>query len=79
MPPTLAESLGFAATDRVAVVHCDDIGLCHAANVGAFEALANGPATCGSIMVPCPWFCEAADRARQNTCPSPVPRTTRTP
>ncbi len=64
MPPTLAERLGFAARDRVAVVHVDDIGMCHAANEGAFEALANGPATCGSIMVPCPWFAEAAEGAR---------------
>jgi len=64
MPPTLAERLGFDPTDRVAIVHADDIGMCHAANEGAFEALANGPATCGSIMVPCPWFREAADHAR---------------
>ena len=60
MPPTLAERLGFAPTDRVAVLHCDDVGMCHAANEGAFEALTNGPATCGSIMVPCAWFEEAA-------------------
>lgn len=63
---TLAERLGFAATDRIAIVHADDIGMCHAANEGAFDALANGVVTCGSIMVPCPWFREAADRAREN-------------
>jgi predicted glycoside hydrolase/deacetylase ChbG (UPF0249 family) len=63
MPATLAERLGFAATDRVAVIHCDDIGMCHAANAGAFEALAGGPATCGSVMVPCPAFSEAAEIA----------------
>jgi hypothetical protein len=66
MSPSLAERLGFAATDRVAVIHCDDVGMCHAANEGAFEALRNGPATCGSIMVPCPWFEEAAELARAN-------------
>ena len=64
MPPTLAERLGFAPDARIAVVHADDIGMCHAANEGAFEALADGPASCGSIMVPCPWFPEAARRAR---------------
>jgi predicted glycoside hydrolase/deacetylase ChbG (UPF0249 family) len=63
MSGTLAERLGFAALDRVAVVHCDDIGMCHAANLGAFEALDRGPATCGSVMVPCPWFSEAARMA----------------
>lgn len=66
MPKSLAKRLGFAATDRVAVVHCDDIGMCHAANEGAFEALASGPATCGSIMVPCPWFGEAAEHAKNH-------------
>ncbi len=65
-PNGLAERLGFAATDRVAVVHADDIGMCHAANDGAFEALEQGVVTCGSIMVPCPWFPEAAARARAN-------------
>jgi len=60
----LAERLGFAADDRVAIVHVDDLGMCHAANTGGLEALATGPATCGSIMVPCPWFSEAAARAR---------------
>lgn len=62
----LAERLGFAATDRVAIVHADDIGMCHAANEGAFDALENGVVTCGSIMVPCPWFQEAAARACAN-------------
>jgi predicted glycoside hydrolase/deacetylase ChbG (UPF0249 family) len=64
MAEHLAERLGFAADERIAVVHCDDIGMCHAANEGAFAALASGPATCGSVMVPCPWFREAAARAR---------------
>ena len=64
MGETLAERLGFAPDDRIAVVHADDIGMCHAANEGAFEALLRGPASCGSIMVPCPWFREAAERAR---------------
>ena len=59
----LAQRLGFDAADRVAVVHADDIGMCHAANLGAFQALREGPATCGSIMVPCPWFQEAVDLA----------------
>lgn len=63
--PTLAERLGFAAADRVAIVHVDDLGMCHAANEGGFEALVRGPATCGSVMVPCPWFVEAAERARR--------------
>ena len=65
MAATLGERLGFAAEERIAMVHCDDIGMCHAANVGAFEALDAGPANCGSLMVPCPWFTEAAEMAAE--------------
>ena len=64
MAASLSERLGFRADERIAVVHCDDIGMCHAANQGAFAALHHGPATCGSLMVPCPAFPEAAQIAR---------------
>jgi hypothetical protein len=64
MSRTLAERLGFDAADRVAIVHADDIGMCHAANAGAFQVLRVGSATCGSIMVPCPWFREAVELAK---------------
>ena len=64
MAPTLANQLGFAADERVAIIHCDDIGMCSASNAGAFEALQRGPATCGSVMVPCPGFAEAAELSR---------------
>jgi predicted glycoside hydrolase/deacetylase ChbG (UPF0249 family) len=64
MAPRLSERLGFAAEERIAIVHCDDIGMCGAANEGAFEALLRGPATCGSLMVPCAGFEDAARIAR---------------
>ena len=64
MTTSLATQLGFAADAKVAIVHVDDLGMCHAANQGGFEALRRGPATCGSLMVPCPWFAEAAAMAR---------------
>jgi len=63
----LVERLGFTAGATVAVVHADDIGMSHAANVGAFEALDAGPATSGSVMMPCPWSSEAADMARDRS------------
>lgn len=61
----LAQRLGLAPGARAAIVHVDDIGLCHAANRGAFAALRSGPATCGSLMTPCPWFRQAAGMARE--------------
>jgi predicted glycoside hydrolase/deacetylase ChbG (UPF0249 family) len=58
--PTLAERLGHAADDRLLIINCDDLGVCHAANVGVYEALRQGVATSASLMVPCPWAREAA-------------------
>ena len=57
--------LGFDSDATVAVVHADDIGMSHAANVGSFETLTDGSVTCGSLMVPCPWFAEAAAWAHE--------------
>lgn len=61
---SLAERLGFEADARVAIVHADDIGMCEPQSAGGFEALENGPVTCGSLMVPCPGFEAAAEYAR---------------
>lgn len=57
---TLAERLGYGAEDRVLILNCDDLGFCHSANLGVYEALRRGLGTCASLMVPCPWAPEAA-------------------
>lgn len=52
--------LGFAAGDRVAILHMDDVGLCQA-TLPAFKELAGrGAISSASVMVPCPWFAAAA-------------------
>ena len=61
---TLAERLGYDADARLLIVNCDDLGACHAANVGCFEALRDGIATSATLMVPSPWSREAASRYR---------------
>jgi hypothetical protein len=49
---------------RTLILHLDDIGMGHG-SVDAFAALApDGSVTCGSVMVPCPWFPAAAALAR---------------
>jgi predicted glycoside hydrolase/deacetylase ChbG (UPF0249 family) len=58
----LATRLGFGPDDRVLIVNADDLGLCHAANVGVFDALESGAATSATLMVPCPWARQAATR-----------------
>ena len=61
---TLAARLGYADDAKLLIVNCDDLGSCHAANVGVYEALRDGVATSASLMVPCPWAREAASRYR---------------
>jgi chitin disaccharide deacetylase len=62
---TLAERLGYSPETRLVILSCDDLGSCHAANVGVYQALHDGLATCASLMVPAPWACHAADHATQ--------------
>ena len=57
---SLAERLGFAPTDRILVINCDDLGMTNSANEGCFDALRRGIATSASLMVPCPWARSAA-------------------
>jgi chitin disaccharide deacetylase len=59
----LAERLGHRPDERLVILSCDDLGSCHAANVGVFRALHDGAATCASIMVPAPWASYAARMA----------------
>lgn len=56
----LVERLGFPATTRVVIVSCDDLGVCHGLNVGIYDAVRHGIATCASVMVPGPWARHAA-------------------
>lgn len=53
--PTLAERLGYAADAKLVILSCDDLGAFHAANVGVYDAMRKGVATCSSLMVPAPW------------------------
>ncbi len=57
---TLAERLGHAADTTYVIISCDDLGSCHAANDGVFDAIRHGVATCASLMVPAPWARHAA-------------------
>jgi chitin disaccharide deacetylase len=58
--------LGYSPTDRVVIIHTDDIGMCHA-SVQAFQDLwAFGTITSGATMVPCPWFPVVARICREN-------------
>ena len=46
---------------RALVLHQDDVGMCHGANTAYAELTVFGTCSSGSVMVPCPWFSEAAE------------------
>jgi len=60
----LVERLGYPPDAKLLIVNADELGFCHAANVGVFECLRTGLATSATLMVPCPWSREAAARYR---------------
>jgi chitin disaccharide deacetylase len=65
-PNPLLKKLGFADTDRLVIIHTDDIGMCHA-SVQAYKDLWSfGTITSGAVMVPCPWFPAVALMCREN-------------
>ena len=64
--PSLAERLGFKASDIILIVNADDVGMSHASNVATRTGMEQGLITSGSIMVPCPWFEEIAVYATAN-------------
>lgn len=59
-PMTLARSLG---VEHAVILHVDDVGMCHGANQAYLGLAERGFVTCGSVMVPCPWFREIAEAA----------------
>jgi hypothetical protein len=61
---SVAERLGYKATDRLLIINGDDTGMCHSANVATIDALDNGLLTSATIMVPCPWFTEIVRYAK---------------
>ena len=47
------------------LLRLDDIGMCHSVNVAAKKVLETGIPVSMSVMVPCPWFTEAAEMLKQ--------------
>lgn len=66
LPNDTLANLGFQVGDRVAIIHADDVGMCHGANSAFSELSRLGAITCGAVMVPCPWFLEIVDMAGRN-------------
>lgn len=48
------------------IVRGDDMGFCHAANVGCIKSYRDGIMTAVEVMVPCSYFLEAAEMLNEN-------------
>jgi len=61
---SVQERLGYPPTARLLILHADDYGMNHSVNRAISEALEKKWITSASILVPCPWFLEAANFAK---------------
>jgi predicted glycoside hydrolase/deacetylase ChbG (UPF0249 family) len=62
----IVKKLGYSDTDRLVIIHADDIGMCQA-SVQAFKDLWEfGAISSGAVMVPCSWFPAIAEMCRKN-------------
>ena len=61
---SVQERLGYPSNARLVILHADDFGMNHSVNRATSEALENHWITSASILVPCPWFLEAANFAK---------------
>lgn len=64
--PTYGERLGWKATDRILILHNDDVGMSHESNQGTIDGYENGLITSNSTMMPCSWVLEWRDYVRDN-------------
>ena len=62
---SLQEKLGYAAEDKLLIIHGDDVGVSHSQNLATFQAIQNGLVTSTSMMVPAAWSKEVAELAKR--------------
>lgn len=63
---SLAGNTQTSGSEKTTVlIRCDDIGMCHSVNMAAKKVLETGMPVSMSVMVPCPWFSEAAEMLKQ--------------
>jgi predicted glycoside hydrolase/deacetylase ChbG (UPF0249 family) len=63
-PNPILKKLGFANTDRLVILHTDDVGMCQASLAAFIDLWENEAISSGAIMLPCPWAKPAAEYCR---------------
>jgi chitin disaccharide deacetylase len=62
-PNPALKRLGFSDTDRVAIIHTDDIGMNYSSVAAFAELWEFGLISSGAVMIPCPWALKAGEFA----------------
>src|SRR5947209_18255258 len=65
---SLAARLG---VERGVILHVDDLAMFHGGNRAFLELATQGAVSCGSSMVPCPWFREISEAATADAALDP--------
>ncbi|MEI6291233.1 MAG: polysaccharide deacetylase family protein [Chloroflexota bacterium] len=65
-PNPLLKQLGYSDTDKLVIIHTDDIGMCQASLQAYIDLWDFGTISSGAVMVPCPWFPATAEYCRKN-------------
>ena len=60
-PNPVLKKLGYSNTDRLVILHTDDIGMCQASVQAFIDLWQTGSISSAAIMMPCPWAKEAAN------------------
>jgi chitin disaccharide deacetylase len=63
-PNPVLKKLGFSNTDRLVILHTDDIGMCQASLAAFIDLWENEAISSGALMLPCPWAKSAAEYCR---------------
>lgn len=63
-PNPVLKRLGYSDTDRLVILHTDDIGMCQASVQAYIDLWEFGGISSGAIMMPCPWAKTAAEYCR---------------
>jgi predicted glycoside hydrolase/deacetylase ChbG (UPF0249 family) len=63
-PNPVLKKLGFANTDKLVILHTDDIGMCQASLAAFIDLWENETISSGAIMLPCAWARPAAEYCR---------------
>ena len=63
-PNPVLKKLGFSNTDKVVILHTDDIGMCQASLTAFIDLWENESISSGALMLPCPWAKPAAEYCR---------------